>query len=434
MDKNVKTLLLALNYLTKTFKGNPTTFEDYSKALNKLNFKNYATNKGLFEFFNNNVKEGVRWEDLEELSKFTNSFLTKIELIRDGIKKPKELFTDPIDDKFRLFSGNRYVNFHAESIEMVFGDSYSQFYLDLINLDEHDMHTYFSAQYNGDCYSPDDFNEDIVYCISLVDSENAELLALICLALNRYDIYKDIMSNVDDNTTRPIQSDRLINKILELLQSAGGDRYLSDMYDEYKSRVNEASCDEIKSAFKEHFSDYGVWVRDSETIGFTYDFFIDFLSKNPDIQTFADLKGHNFIEYSSSIEDAAHEGDLDVEGLNRDFNYILNRLYDKISDSDEMEEKLKNIEEFENMMKSLKFDYTNMYVLQVVDKNNNLKYKFEIEPSQINYENKKLYLRVKNYAPGGDVTTHLIPFEDVPKYVTMEKLFENLVKKIKKFI
>lgn len=426
MDKNKKIILSILNYLSKKFKGKDLSFEDYSYTLKKLNFIDQADNRELYKFFVENNKEGVNWEQLN-LAPFINTLINKITMIANGDKKANEVFTDPIDDFFELGGGENYIDFYGDHLQFNFREPDSQFLLNLINLEEHDLGNYYAARYNGNCYRPDYEDDDILHIFQMLSSENLSLLSDIAKFLGENKLSIDIKNHSQNNTRlRDSESVKIINLIEKFFKSD----VLSDIHHEYANHVESASCDSIIEAFREHFPD-GVDFIDSQSLRVNYDFLIDFLKENPSIKTFSDLRDVNLIDDYSDLGDAYANYDLDTYALNRDIYYIFNRLHDKVlSDEENISEKVEAFKEFEDMIRALKFRYGADYVLQVVDKDNNLKYKFEIDPDDVDYDNRKLKLTVKDYRKGGEMTKHRIPFEDLPKYVTIEKLYESILSKL----
>lgn len=62
-EKRKNTVLAILNYLTKKFKNSQINKDQFIDILTKLNFKEYTTPLTLLNFYNNHVKEGVKWVD-----------------------------------------------------------------------------------------------------------------------------------------------------------------------------------------------------------------------------------------------------------------------------------------------------------------------------------------------------------------------------------
>lgn len=73
-DKKLKLMKIALKYLTKRFKGNTISKEEYVDALKRMNFKEFSRSKSLFDFYNQHAKEGD-WDNINysELFKYNGA-------------------------------------------------------------------------------------------------------------------------------------------------------------------------------------------------------------------------------------------------------------------------------------------------------------------------------------------------------------------------
>jgi len=433
MNKETKKLVVILNYLTKKSKGQEITWEQYKEILKKLNFIKESRNKNLFKFFNDNVEEGVNWNEFN-LDSFGYSLLGKIELIKQSNENVDLLFNDPIDDMFDLgyASGKNYIDFDVAKFDMNFRNSYSSFMLNLLGLDEYELRNYFAAKWENQGYQPEfEDSDDGRYMIMLLNFTNLEILHKIMVALGKNKLAKYIQHQIENQLRFNDRDDYTeLNEIVKTIDDVFGNDVIDNMFNEYSYEVNSASVDSIIEAFENSLPD-GLRVIDSSSLSLTYDFFIEFLETYNQINTFADLKNYTFVDTPADLHDASVDYDLNVDNLNHSFERILLGLLDKVESDESIIEIQKSVEYLDKMLKDLKFEYTKRYFLTILNKDGNLKYKFEIEPDDINYKERKLDLTVKDYRPGGDEKKHRIPFDDLPKYVTMEKLFESILSKLR---
>lgn len=421
MKDNKNVILYILSYLTKYSKKNNKipTYEEYNRILEKLNYESLSKDRHLYQFFVDNVDDNVNWKEFD-LTPFSNIFINKIKLIASGQKRPDELFPDPIDD---YFTGNNHIYFSDKSLTFNFSERDSKFLLDLIGYSEDDMWYYYrSRSYDYDCYEPEKTDDELMWIMRVLDNDNLEKLSEITKFIGASSLRALIQSRIQSNQKL---SEDIALKIIKLFNNLYEDE-LDNIFNEYNHLVRIASCESIKEAFENSFPD-GITYHDGKTLEVSYDFFISFLEKNPEIKTFADLKNHNFM-YGDDLSQAMYEYVIDLDALNREVYSILDKILDNIldeMDDDDNLKKFNNLKKFDDTIKELKFkeDERGFYVKDT------RKYSFVINPDKVDYNNGKLRLDV--YFKHGDSTTHnrdhIIPFDDLQRYVTIEQLFENIL-------
>jgi hypothetical protein len=436
MDKNIKLLIYFLNYLTKKSKGQSLSEEEFKKIALTGGFKQYVDNINLFNFFNENVKENIDWGSFD-LAPYINTFLQKIQLIYGGTKLPSEVFTNPIDDKFKLASGwGDYVDFYDEFIRFKFSDETDSILLDLINCNSDDMYNYLHAR-NGEAYRPEG-GEDMDFFFRFMDKDNMELLVSISKSLGDFSLAKEIQSRIDSGTR--LESNE-INQILELLVRTGkkGTKLLRELTNEYENQAESASVESVKETFDWHFNNTGVEFGGVGVIDVKYETFINLLKENPQIKTFSDLDDVNLIQYPmDDLSDASYEYDLDIESLNKDFYYLLDNFNDVISNDEEIQNRVKSYEEIEKLMKILKFQYEGGVYDKSIKVENGNKH-FRIDPNEIDFDEKTVVLHYADTSKrvnGGIYNKAFkIPFDEISDYVYTEKLLYEMIKmKIKKYL
>jgi hypothetical protein len=428
MDRKIKLLVYFLNLLSKKNQYKDISFDKFKKDALDSGFKNYSNNYMLFNFYNENVGSDVKWEDYD-LKPFLNDFISKLEIIKNNNVKAEELFTNPIDTNFRLdySSLSDYVEFYNDSIHLVFQDRYSEFLLELINLDTDDIYIYNAAIY-GDCHTVEYYEDEIRYMFSLMDGDCKEKLSEIAFAVGKTELANKIKSNFSDD---------VIDRIIDMIKKIN-ENYLQNLFDEYALAINRASCESIKDSYRNHFP-YGIKLNDN-TVVLDYDFLINYVKENPSIQTFSDLKGHKLIDDDSDITEATYEyyNELDREFLNHEYFTILDNLYDKIMDDEETISRVENIKEFENIIKSLKFTTNDDFGYYKIFKIDNQTFKrFSIEFEHIDYYNKVVKLKMTTSKAGDqspDIKLYKIPFDEIADYVYSEKLHESILFKIKEYL
>lgn len=425
MKDNKNVILYILSYLTKYYKKNNKipTYEEYKIILEKLNYESLSKDRHLYQFFVDNVDDNVNWKEFD-LTPFSNSFVNKIKMIASGQEPPSKVFTDPIDDYFKLggsYSDN-YIMFYNHFFTINFEDSFSSFMLNLIGYDEHDLLTYLDARNgNRDCYVPEYDEADLFWILNRLSNDELLLISKIAKLSGQNKLSLQIQSKVNQQQRL---SDDLIQQILILFRELYS-QTLNNIFDEYSVIVNDAACDTVIEAFESSFPN-GLKYVDSTTLRVDYDFFIKFLQNNPEVKTFADLKSHEFM-VGDDISSAMYDYTIDNEELNRKIYDILDKLVDKLEDEDDEDfnKKIKNYEKAQQILENLKFkvDERGFYVKDT------RKYSFVINPDKIDYNSGKLRLDV--YFKHGDLSTHdrdhIIPFDDLERYVTMEQLFENIL-------
>lgn len=436
MDKKIKIILIILNYLTKKFKSQPVTLGVYEDILTKLNFPEQAKNKRLLKFYNDNVHEGVNWSEFD-LSVLSYRLVDMIRAIHHEDKSfsPEELFGN--DSSFSLGDSSREKNcvivFNYKDIDFTFRYSYEDLYCKLLDQHEHELSTYWGAKYNGDCYRPDsDDSDNEGYIFTLLDMENLGMLKDIMFSLGKNKIATHIGQLISYNNGLNLRNDStILAEIVETFRLVFGQKTLDNMFQYYADAVNSAACDSVIEEFLNNLPD-GVTVPDSHTITVTYDFFIQFLEEHPQIETFSDLKNYHFVGSGVDLDNALYDYNLDVDSLNQDLKYqIFEPLVSEIESNESYTDIANSIKDFEKMIKDLKFELDKDYVLEIRNKENKLIYKFVIDPDDVNYREKKLDLLIVDYRPNGESNMHRIPFGELPKYVTMEKLFESILSKLK---
>ena len=261
-----------------------------------------------------------------------------------------------------------------------------------------------------------------------MDGDCKEKLSEIAFAVGKTELANKIKSNFSDD---------VIDRIIDMIKKIN-ENYLQNLFDEYALAINRSSCESIKDSYRNHFPD-GIKLNDN-TVVLDYDFLINYVKENPSIQTFSDLKGHKLIDDYSDITEATYEyyNELDSEFLNHEYFTILDNLYDKIMDDEETISRVKNIKEFENIMKSLKFDINNEFGYYKVFKIDNQTFKrFSIEFEHIDYDNKVVKLKMTTSKAGDqspDIKLYKIPFSEIGDYVYTEKLHESILFKIKQYL
>lgn len=426
MKDNKNVILYILSYLTKYFKKTNIlpTYEEYKRILEKLNYESLSKDRYLYQFFIDNVDENVNWKEFD-LTPFTDSFISKIKMISSHQSRPSKVFTDPIDDYFKLgdsYSDN-YIMFYNNFFTINFKDSFSEFMLNLIGYDEHDILTYLDARNgNSDCYVPDYDDADLFWILNRLSNDELLLISKIAKLSGQNKLSLQIQSKVNQQQSL---SDDLRQQILILFKELY-DSTLDNIFDEYKVLVSDASCNALVEAFESSFPD-GLKYVDSTTLRVDYDFFIRFLQNNPEVKTFADLKSHQFM-VGDDIYNAIYEYSIDEEELIHKIYNILDKLVDKLEDEDDEDfnKRIKNYEKAQQILENLKFkvDERGFYVKDT------RKYSFVINPDKIDYNSGKLRLDIYIKYENDEEThyrDHIIHLDDLERYVTMEQLFENIL-------
>lgn len=430
MDKKTLHLIHFLKYIARDADYKILTLPQYQEIAKDGGFKNFADNTSLFNFYNDNVEENVDWSKLD-LSRYSESFLEKIIKIYNKKAKPEEVFNNPIDDFFRLYGersvGANYIKFGEHEIDFIFNEHISHFLCDLINLEEFDVSAYYDAVYNGSCYRPDDYSEDIKDAFRLIHRDNLEKIQKIMISLGHIDTAEKIKDGIDYSVAHEVS-----DKIEEVF----GSSYNDDIVQEYRNSVESSACEAVRYSFDDHFPS-DISLNDPYTLLVTYDFFIDFLKKNPQVQTFSDLRNHKFIDHYTDISDAQYEYNVDRYSLNREYSYIIDRLLDKIEDDEEIKQKAISVRKFQKIIQQLKFIYHDdgFYYKDIkIDKNTFKRFKIS---HNIDYDREKviLYMITANVDNQSTKTNeYKIPFDELADYVYTEKLHETIRKAIRKFL
>ena len=283
------------------------------------------------------------------------------------------------------------------------------------------MRTYYSAVNGEECYSPDFSSDSLEHAFNLMNNDCIVKLKEIVTALGKVGLANKIgVENFRE----------VIHEIIKLFNQILGKRFVRDIYDDYATATNEASCQSVKDAFRDHFPE-GISLENGRQLEIEYTFLINFLEKNPQIQTFSDLEGVNLIDSNSYIDEAYYDYDIDIDNYNRNVYYILDNAYDKIMDDENTIKLVENLKEFENIMKSLKFKFSNGDYLKVVPSETGKKrFKISVD-SDVDFNKKKVIL---NFAIGSEIKTYKIPFDEISDYVTTEKLHEMIKMKIRKYL
>lgn len=434
MDKKVKLLIYFLNYLSKKTNFKEISFEYFKEIANFLGYKSFGENKLLFEFFNENVSPKVKWEEFD-LKNYLNTFYDKIYSIYKGKASPNQVFTNQIDSQFKLGTSSRSsnsVDFFEETIHM--GFSSPRFLLILVNLTDYELSLYWDAKTYGNCYDAEYSIGELIHLFINMDDDCRNILIKIVTGIGHLKLAEEIKDEISSSSAE---------KIIELIENYFGDKYIQKIFEEYRMEANNASCNSIIEAFEGHFNS-DVYMYDSRTLEISYEFFLNFLKENPNIQTFSDLYGYKFIEDSSHIEDARYDFNVSYSDLNREYYTILDNIYDSMTDDEEIMERIAATKEFIDIMKSLKFEFQDgNYYKDIKNKFKTEKpviTRFKIIPSQIDFDRKKitLYMIKSNEGESGfspRVTkTYKIPFSEIANYVTIEKLHETIKNKIKKYL
>lgn len=430
MDKKTIFLIHFLKYLTRQSETQTVDFDQFREIANDGGFKKFSNNTLIYNFYNKNVSPEVKWESFD-LSPFLNDFYTKIKLISQGKATQDDLFNDPIDDHFRLGRSSRsdFVDFYHDSIHISFQDQYSDFLLDLINLEENDVSRYNNAKYDGDCYEVDYSSDELLYMFNGMDSDNINKLEEIITAMGDMELAADIKGQ------RHL-SDSASIKIIRLFQKVFGDKYIDRLFDEYRSAVSRASCQSVIEAYRQHFTEY-VRMYDDNTVEIDYGYFLNFLENHPTIQSFADLKGFTFIDNHTDISDAAYDYTLNYADLNKEYYYILDNMSDDIMEDEDTHKLVVSVNEFEQLMRNLKFKYEvgDRAYKKVVEMEGERRI-FYINLDTIDFKNKKvILLQMINHGLATPLSTkYKIPFSEIPNYVTIEKLHETIKKLIRKYL
>lgn len=428
MDKKVKLLIYFLNYLSQKSKFKKISLEKYREIATLLGHKDFLRNESLFDFYNQNVEDNVNWENFN-LTPYVNSFIAKIESVFYRKESPKNLFSDPIDNYFYLeYNYNKpYIDFNDDSIHIAFTDSYNSFLLDLVNLDDNDFSYYAGAKYNGNCYTPDYSNEEMVYIFGSMGSDCINKVKEIITIFG--DI--ELASNLD---RVPNINEDQAEKIIKLFKFHTDDIYLDKLFDEYQSAVNRASCNSIIEAYESHFND-DVKMYDNRTIEVKYEFFINFLKENPSIKTFSDLQNYKLIDDYDHISDAIYEYDLDYEYLNREYYTILDDMYDNVTSDDDIIERIEQTKKLFEILKSLKFESKEKGYYKDIRIGSTFS-RFVIPYNGIDTIKKTVTLTIFKGEANREMgnKTYKIPFDEIADYVTIEKLHEMIKMKIRKYL
>lgn len=431
MDKKSAFIVQFLRYLSKKTDFKKITFDQY-KEISKVGvFKSLSNNYGLYEFYDANVSPDVKWEEFD-LTPYVYNFYQKIKSIYEGKIAPNQVFSDPLDEHFELGRSNRsdYVVFYEDTIHIVFQNQYSDFLLDLINLDDNDLSYYRGARHNGDCYEVDWSDDELIYMFGTMDFDCVDKLREITIALGDMELASEI------NYQRHL-SDSSSAKLIRMFQKFFGDKYLDKLFDEYRRAVSQASCESIIKAYNDHFNT-DVNLYDDYTVEVTYDFFLKFLEKYPRIQSFSDLKGYSFIEHSTDISQAMYEYEVNHGDLNREYYYVLENMLEDIMEDEDTSKVVGSVKEFENLMKQLKFKYEigDRAYKKVFGTEGERKI-FYIALENIDFKNKKVVLLqlIEKSGERHPVSTkYKIPFSEISDYVMTEKLHESIKKLIRKYL
>ena len=427
--KEKRIYVLILKHLSDVANNQQIDFKEYSTLVREMGFKELAENKLLYQLYNDNVGEDVKWENVDISSSITSTFLQKLITLRDrNGENPGEFFTDPIDNIFSLDTSyshygqtGNYVYFDKFGINIQFKDRFSKFLLDLINLDEQDVWTYVAARQNGG-HEPDDYFEDLRHVIQNLGSEEIEVLRKIFRLLGK----NQILELLSGDHIGYESSEVIVRGLKDL-----SERLTDDIHNDYVQEVSRQSADSITTAYGEHFEDTGIEYDGDGRVRIEYNKLIEYVKNHPEIQTFADLKGHNLIDYSTNIQDAYYEYDINWHELNTDVFNTLNYFYESMEEDDELIQRVKNISDFEQIMENVGFkfnDRINTYVKTI--KNNVM---FIIPEKNIDYNQRKVILEMRTASE--DINepaskSYKIPFEEIANHVYTEKLFESILKKI----
>lgn len=425
MDKNIKSLVYFLNYLSKKTKNKTITFEKYNEIAHNLGFENFEENKNLFDFYNDNVEEEVKWEKFD-LTPYTSNFRNKIERIYLQKEDPEKFFSYEIDDVFELGYSNRsnYVEFLDNSINITFQTISDEILLNLINLEYNDIINYHSAKYGSDCYDVEYSDEELGYIFQRMDTDCVNILKKIIMAFGDIEL-ANRLNVINYNVSE---------EIVKIFKKFTGDEYLDKLFDDYNREVGIASCNSIVEAFESHFND-DVKMYNDNTLEIKYEFFINFLKRNPEISTFSDLKNYNLIDGYDDISQAAYEYEVDYSHLNREYYFILDNMYEDIMDDEDNKERIESIKNFEKLIKNLKFNYdssNNGRYIKIIKTSDSTEKVFLIYTKNIDFENKKLLLKMGEKKENSnlieDWTEYRIPFNELSDYVYTEKLHEAIRK------
>lgn len=428
MDKKIKLIRYFLKYLSNKSKFKQISFENFRTYANNLGFKDFTYNYSLFNFYNENVSAVVDWDSFsdEQIKKFTRSFKNKIELTSSGLSDD-EIFT-----KEELISSDKHFEVFLRSYDMRidFKRPYNNDFFDMLNTDYESISYYESAKQGYSGYEPEYSRDEIHWFFNRLNDDNRKLIRKLLIYGGRSDLANKFTSEFNEE---------IIDKIIKLLENLYGEyNIIEDMFKEYSHLVRQASNESVEDAFEEHIPS-GINYIDSTTFFVEYDYFLEYLDKHPDVNSFDDMLKYPLIEDSLyNLYEASYEYDLDMNQLQYEFEKIFENVIDNVESDEKFQEKIKNIEELEDILYRLNFKMDgDQYHKILKDEKffNEAKRRFIIPINKIDYDSKMLVLKILYFDdPEKNSRIYKIPFDELADYVFTEKLYESVLFQINRYL
>ncbi len=413
-----------LKVIFKLSRGRRLTFHQFTELGGKYGFTKYV-NYRLFSIYNTYVSADVNWDTLELDPRKIDTLINKIRFVKDNPNNVIEVFD--LDDDFIY----NHINFTKAGIEFSFPYEDREITENMLGMDDHQYRLYQQATgYGGEGgYRPDEYGDGEYSIINIFDDKNKELLSTILLYIGEQLLANKLLDSENDSEN---DSEKLYNEIgsafNEKLDSA---EIFSDITGEWANLVQYSSQESIEEEFENHIKD--IIFRNLEDFIVPYDFMIKYLEKNPEVQSFEQMKDVPLIDDNLYLEDAYFSYDINDVALNNYINNILDNIIIELESDLEDEDssiskRTNNIDQFNKILKDLKFNKNEnkeLFYVRTPTKMIKINYK------DIDYLNGVVNLTVTQIGQSRINTPpkqHKIPFDDISNYVLSKELFERIIK------
>lgn len=409
-----------LKVISKLSRGRRLTFHQFTELGGKYGFIKYV-NYRLFSIYNTYVSADVNWDTLELDPRKIDTLINKIQFVKDNPNNVIKVFD--LDDDFIY----NHIDFTRSGIEFTFNYEDREVTEKMLGIDGHQYLLYQQATgYGGEGgYRPDEYDDGEYSIINIFDDKNKELLSTILSYIGEQLLANKLMNSKNDNEELYNEIGSVFN---EKLDSA---EIFSDITGEWANLVQYSSQESIEEEFERHIK--GIIFYNLEDFMVPYDFMIEYLEKNPEVQSFEQMKDVPLIDDDLYLEDAYFSYDINYVELNNYINNILDNtiieLESDLEDGDSsISKRTKNIDQFNKILKDLKFNKNEnkeLFYVRTPTKMIKINYK------DIDYLNGVVNLTVTQIGQPRLNTPpkqHKIPFDDISNYVLSKELFERIIK------
>lgn len=343
-----------------------------------------------------------------DYAKIRQPILKKLTQIIKKEENPKDLF---IKDNFEEFKS---VIIDDDDIKLeIDEDEFAEKYSGLDEYERNYLHYDGSDEYLDD--------DDLTYMSHYLDKENLDKIKYLAKILgvpNKYDFE---------------EPENLYKFIEEKLQN------FENIFDAYKSILGSAIGESKEKSIEHMLETKQKFKYINGYLVLPYKKLYKFIKDNPDktINTFKDLENAEIngeISLENAISDYQEISDKNIELLNNEIGYQLDKSLEIIESNPGYSE---NVDEFYNIIKSLKFEEGNFTIYAPTLKGHAI-YKLELSNKTIfiqgvDYAEKKISIFIIEYT--GKTKKKVkkmlkgkIPFENLVNYTQQYFLFENKIR------